>query len=386
MSKKAETVKLANFEEVPPDQLEAAELMKHQEMIYEASREVDETENALRIATDKVTSAKEREKGAKADHDDAVAALQQTIRNCRANKHLDLPLFAGPKLTEAEPVPEPDDDAWRSQPLAVIDGLKSKTIQALGDADIETLGQLADYSNSGRLIGDIKGIGPAAVEEITGATDAYWADRKAAAEDAKAIEVASILAVEIKVVLEFADYHDDQKTSDEIEADVAADLESAGIETVGDVIDFFATAEQAQNGETIRDIGFIADAQAETLRVALIAWRKARGKVAMELLPDRWLAPFDDVAAIAKGDPEVTQEEYAEAVATVRAEPQPGDGADPSWDYEADERKDSDPVGDLLAQYPEGTRLPASEGYSLHPESTGKKRKSRANKAPSGSV
>lgn len=422
MSKKAEkneTVKLANFEEVPPDQLEAAELMKHQELIYEASRYVDETENALRIATDKVTSAKEREKGAKADHDDAVAALQQTIRNCRANKHLDLPLFAGPKPASDDELDGCDDDggtdgevmangrndngalidldtdeSWRDEPLAGLPGFKPKTVVALTDAGIYTMGQLADFTSKASL-GTVKGIGTAAVEEIGNATAKFWEDRKIAAEYAKAVEVASIRAVEIFDVIAL--------TQGEVaETDnLAIDLKSASIETVADVIDFFATAEQAQSGETIRDIGFIADAQVETLRVALIEWRKSRGKVAMELLPDRWLAPFDDVAAIAKGEnpggitlagvDESAFEPEQESPGGIETEDDPlGVDADLEDHFARLPTTLEQAAADAIESFGgETSDEPPAElvkGFGLHPESTDKKRKIRAKKAPSGSV
>ncbi len=79
------------------------------------------------------------------------------------------------------------DDSWKSVPLADLvdkDGLPAKVAQLLGDAGINTLGELAAYSEpaaSGytKKLTDIAGIGPAKADAIEAATAAFWSRRNA---------------------------------------------------------------------------------------------------------------------------------------------------------------------------------------------------------------
>jgi len=65
------------------------------------------------------------------------------------------------------------DEAWKAVPLAEL-GLTGKLAESLTEAGLTTLGAIADYTASGKLLTDIAGIGPAKAEEIEKACEVYW--------------------------------------------------------------------------------------------------------------------------------------------------------------------------------------------------------------------
>lgn len=83
--------------------------------------------------------------------------------------------------TEADS-PEDEDDSWRGVSLTEL-SIPSKILDYLGDAKIYTLGELSDYTADGADLTLIKGVGEKAAEKINGATEKFWAERKAESEE-----------------------------------------------------------------------------------------------------------------------------------------------------------------------------------------------------------
>jgi hypothetical protein len=66
-----------------------------------------------------------------------------------------------------------DGDRWREVELRNLD-ITTGALSRLKEAKILTLGQLADFSNDGRPLTDIPGIGEVAAAKINDALDAFW--------------------------------------------------------------------------------------------------------------------------------------------------------------------------------------------------------------------
>lgn len=74
-------------------------------------------------------------------------------------------------LADAE---EPQaEEAWRAMPLAEA-GIAGAMETKLAEADITTIGQLADFTASGCELTEIDGIGPAKAEEIADLLTEFW--------------------------------------------------------------------------------------------------------------------------------------------------------------------------------------------------------------------
>ena len=71
-----------------------------------------------------------------------------------------------------------DDERWRKISLGSL-GLKPKHLEALNNADLFTVGQLADWTKNGGELQTLDGIGPKAEEQIADALTAFWATFKA---------------------------------------------------------------------------------------------------------------------------------------------------------------------------------------------------------------
>lgn len=136
---------------------------------------------------------KEEAKEAKADFDRKVSILRRLIQESRE----DLPLFDGGKsstaddVTNFDPAAEgessqadttdtatptaipPDDDSWREIGLEDL-SLTESLLTKLYSANLDTVGELADFTASGKQLVDIDGVGPAAAEKIEGAMDRFW--------------------------------------------------------------------------------------------------------------------------------------------------------------------------------------------------------------------
>lgn len=70
-----------------------------------------------------------------------------------------------------------DSEAWRAVEIGEIN-VPESILNKLIEAGIETVGDLADWSGSGKKLTDINGIGAAKAEKIEAAMDEFWAERQ----------------------------------------------------------------------------------------------------------------------------------------------------------------------------------------------------------------
>lgn len=73
----------------------------------------------------------------------------------------------------AAPV-DADDEAWRETTLSEL-GITGKIVEHLTEAELTTLGDISDYTSTGKQLTDITGIGPGNANKISDACDIYWA-------------------------------------------------------------------------------------------------------------------------------------------------------------------------------------------------------------------
>lgn len=153
--------------DIPPD------------LAAESLARIADAEKALEIAEEEEKEAKIEAREAKAKRERLRKELHRIIREETSNEPT---LFNRPS-TRSESFATPDDgDDWRSVPLNSL-GLPAGLLGKLAEANIETMGELSDWTdptkNSGRekRLTDIKGIGPGAIEKIEAATTQFWAER-----------------------------------------------------------------------------------------------------------------------------------------------------------------------------------------------------------------
>lgn len=119
------------------------------------------------------------------------AKLNRMVRDLERAKRGDytpsLPFDTAP--SEDAPAPEVADESWRETSLEAL-GLTGKLAETLTEAGLSTLGKIADYTQSGKLLIDIAGIGPGKSDKIEEACAAYWANnpRPSTAEPAATTE------------------------------------------------------------------------------------------------------------------------------------------------------------------------------------------------------
>lgn len=151
--------------------------------------EIRELEKEVALAESSWTAAKEVAKARKAFYEEQVTALRSKIRQADEK----FPLFDKPKAaaTETEkaveqgsdapdsvtfklgePVDKTTDESWRGVRLEELQ-IKAATLNKLYESDLETVGDLSNWCND-RELDDIKGIGPAKVDEIETALEAFW--------------------------------------------------------------------------------------------------------------------------------------------------------------------------------------------------------------------
>ncbi len=82
-----------------------------------------------------------------------------------------------PLLAKQTDEPE-EDELWRSVLLSNTPhpGLKGKLLEKLNEADIETVGDLRDFTIAGNELTEIAGIGPGMAGKIGEAMDGFWKD------------------------------------------------------------------------------------------------------------------------------------------------------------------------------------------------------------------
>lgn len=106
-------------------------------------------------------------KEAKADVEAAIERLLSAVDD----RDEDTPLLDGMPAQ----APSKDAEAWRATPIDQLE-IPAAVMQKLIDAEMETLGKLADHGQSGKGWIAIPGIGEASGEKIDKALDRYWQD------------------------------------------------------------------------------------------------------------------------------------------------------------------------------------------------------------------
>lgn len=130
------------------------DLLQREEEISKQDRIIEELSEKLKIA--------------KAKREGLITDLRQAIRSHQPSLPFDRP--AG-------------SDDWRAVPLAqALNGhVTDKVLEKLAEAELRTVGELADYTARCRLT-DIAGIGQAKAEVIEKALEEFWAERNVARE------------------------------------------------------------------------------------------------------------------------------------------------------------------------------------------------------------
>lgn len=160
-----------------------------------ALREIEEAEQIVASAEMEYGLAKDAASEAKKHFDAKVEELRRIIRDHRHES-------AEPKLpfltetasgsvvdvngemvgtlvkSDRQETPESEDE-WREFPIEKL-GLSETTVQKMAEKDIQTVGQLADWTKErGEFwYKDIKGFGPKAADKVSDAMDKFWAKRQ----------------------------------------------------------------------------------------------------------------------------------------------------------------------------------------------------------------
>lgn len=195
-------------------------------------RHIVAAEAHLKRCEDEWEKAKKVAREYKAKKEQAREELHRIIQEEGGN---DPGLFAGPTRAamasmngtgHAPAIVE--DEAWRDVPLKHINIPKGICETLHSEANIDTLGELTDYTdpnkNGGRQnrLDQIKGLGAGKIQRIEEATTAYWADRKKASEQrreeaSKVVEdVAASTAVNQAA---FDDAGDEQAEEDDVDGE-----------------------------------------------------------------------------------------------------------------------------------------------------------------------
>ncbi len=115
-------------------------------------------------------------KGLQAEFDTAEAQYEQAKAEAAALKKI---MEAKAKkmwdFVRALSAPLPLFEVWRNTPVSEL-GLPEYIVSILQEAGILTIGQLADWTSSGKRLTDIPHIGEAKVLLIEDAMERYWRD------------------------------------------------------------------------------------------------------------------------------------------------------------------------------------------------------------------
>ncbi|MEM7227284.1 MAG: hypothetical protein AAF432_00570 [Planctomycetota bacterium] len=104
---------------------------------------------------------------AKADYDAAVQDLLDTIDD---QDQMKLSFTASPS-SDGE---KPEADAWRNVEISDLK-LGTKNEKALRDAELDTLGKLADFTSTGKRFDSVTGVGSVGADDIDEALTQWWA-------------------------------------------------------------------------------------------------------------------------------------------------------------------------------------------------------------------
>jgi uncharacterized coiled-coil protein SlyX len=158
-------------------------------LLVEWHDRIKEQREDVRSAQEKVDNLKERLKEASKDLDEETERLLAIIDEGDqpslfgvGRKKADSEAPKPPDIITA-PVAEPD--AWRKATLAELGITTAGLVEKLALNGLETMGAICDYTNSGKRLIDIKGIGKGAAQKVDDAIEKYWTahpQQKTAAE------------------------------------------------------------------------------------------------------------------------------------------------------------------------------------------------------------
>lgn len=122
--------------------------------------------------------AKESLKDIKDRRENAVSNLARITRNDPREVGVSKPVASSPSANSTQPQPASISNSyysneWMSVPVDTL-GLPAGIVAALAEADIDTLGKIADYTAAGKRLTDIANIGTAKAEKIENACAEYW--------------------------------------------------------------------------------------------------------------------------------------------------------------------------------------------------------------------
>lgn len=147
--------------------------------------EILAAEQVVRERESELEEAKQDAKEAKIRHEKAVEKLLSIIRKYRQPAERDLFDYASESQTDgqlvennevaATDVPPNDEEAWRSVSVdEIFATMPAGVIASLKEKDLNTLGQLSNWLNSGKLLTDLDAVGPAKAEKMEACLDSFW--------------------------------------------------------------------------------------------------------------------------------------------------------------------------------------------------------------------
>lgn len=161
--------------------------------------EVDEEKEQLISTWDKIVA--QREKIIQLTKDEVVAKKEHAAAKAALDKGWEaLGNLIDEEKRGYEPnlfnqKPEKEDESWREVFIGSI-GLPDAVAEKLIQADLNSIGKLSDWSNSGKMLTDIPGIGTQTAEKINDCLTAFWEKRHKAEEASRAAADAVIKAAE----------------------------------------------------------------------------------------------------------------------------------------------------------------------------------------------
>lgn len=173
----------AEYEEVE----EVEDVSAWRDEVLEASAAVTAAMEEIRDLEAKVKDAKEDLKAAEKNWRDRVSELQEIIDSEGPGGQQRLP-FKGDSTLSVHSEDDEEED-WRDMSIGEVDGIPTRALKGFGEAGLVTLGELTDWLGDDRNhIGDLKGIGEKAQQDVEDALEAFWQRRAASNTTVEPVE------------------------------------------------------------------------------------------------------------------------------------------------------------------------------------------------------